>query len=745
MTRILGYADRVSAAPGESIRFMVSCDGIERYDAALVRVIQGDINPAGPGYQEEEIPYDFGGPLPGRHQPIHAGSYGLVADHPLFQGLTSFGLQAAVWPTLPGRGEQTLLSRQDAKSGAGFRLFLDQDGALALEVRPKDGEPAVVTTGKPLIAERWYAVAGGYDAETGELSVAQTPLIDYPRVDDAGYARRSIRAGVVQSGIAAPLMIAASAAPDRPARQHFNGRIDDPRLWSRPLTDREASDLLDAGRDHPAYGDLLAAWDFSLGISTDRITDRGPNRLHGRLVNLPTRGVPGRRWNGEAHDWTRRPEHYGAIHFHDDDLYDCGWETDFSFTVPADLRSGVYAVRLSAGTEEYYVPFAVRAPRGKPAAPVAFLLPTASYMAYANNRFGLDVPETEIVIGRLIQLNESDLFQQEHPELGLCFYDLHNDGSGVYYSSRLRPIVNLQPKVIGHLGGVGSDVWQFNADTHILGWLEQLGEPFDVVTDEDLEADGLAAIAGYRAIVTGSHPEYYSLGMLDALQAHLDRGGRLMYMGGNGFYWRISFHPELPGVIECRKSEDGIRAFAPRPGEFHGSFTGEYTGLWRRNGRAPNALAGIGMVSQGFDVSSPYRRTEASRDPRAAFIFEGVEDEVIGDFGLSGGGAAGLELDAADHSLGTPPHALVLASSERHTDLYLMTPEDMNDPAPGLGGTEAEIIRADMCFFETPQGGAVFSTGSIAWAGSLSHKDYDNNVARITANVLRRFVDEAPF
>jgi N,N-dimethylformamidase len=315
----------------------------------------------------------------------------------------------------------------------------------------------------------------------------------------------------------------------------------------------------------------------------------------------------------------------------------------------------------------------------------------------------------------------------------------------VFYSSRLRPIVNMQPKHIGHLGGVGSNLWQFNADTHILDWLEQLGQSFDVITDEDLETEGVDAIAGYRVVITGSHPEYYSLRMLDSLQDHLDRGGRLMYLGGNGFYWRISYHPTLPGVIECRKSEDGIRAFAPGPGEFYASFTGEYTGLWRRNGRPPNELVGIGMVSQGFDISSPFIRTEASRDPRAVFIFEGVTGDVIGDFGLSGGGAAGLELDAADPAWGTPPHTLVLASSERHTDLYLMTPEDMNDPAPGLGGTEAETIRADMVFFETLSGGAVFSTGSIAWAGSLSHAGYDNDVARITTNVLKRFIEETPF
>ena len=467
--------------------------------------------------------------------------------------------------------------------------------------------------------------------------------------------------------------------------------------------------------------------------------------MHGVLVNLPTRGVTGRHGGGDAFCWVQTPERYAAVHFHDDDLYDAGWDTDFSFEIPNGIRSGLYAVRLHAEGDEFYVPLAVLPPREGPTASAAFLLPTASYMAYANNRIALDVPEAEIVIGRLLEHKKHDLFMQEHPELGLCFYDVHNDGSGVFYSSRLRPVVDMQPKIIGALGGAGSSVWQFNADTHILGWLEHSGERFDVITDEDLHREGLPLIEDYRVVLTGSHPEYHSASMLDALEAYIHRGGRLMYLGGNGFYWRVSFHPELPGVIECRKSEDGIRAFSPLPGEFFASFTGEYTGLWRRNGRPPNRLVGIGMVSQGFDISAPYRRMQASRDPRAAFVFEGVEDEIIGDFGLSGGGAAGLELDAVDHALGTPEHVLVLASSERYTDVYLMTPEDMLDPVPGLGGTEADIIRSDMVFFETPNGGAVFSTGSIAWAGSMAWNGYNNHVAVITSNVLRRFLNSEPF
>ncbi len=54
-------------------------------------------------------------------------------------------------------------------------------------------------------------------------------------------------------------------------------------------------------------------------------------------------------------------------------------------------------------------------------------------------------------------------------------------------------------------------------------------------------------------------------------------------------------------------------------------------------------------------------------------------------------------------------------------------------------------VRADIVFFETPKGGAVVSVGSIAWAASLAHDDYDNNVARLSANVLKRFLSDAPF
>lgn len=740
MSNILAYTDRISAYAGDNVAVKASCRDIQHYRAALIRIIHGDINPEGPGYQEEVIDPDVGGPFAARYQPIYTGSYGVIESPPLYHTHQALSIQMLIWPTLPAQGEQTLLSQWNPVTNDGFRLYLDSQGSLAFEIALAGRAQLQVTTGRALVAQRWYLASACYDAEHKQVTIAQQPAKEYPVTGDAVKINQQLSQPVVATEISGSILIAARLAENHRATEHFNGRIEAPAIHSRILTDSEMTTF-----STPDPTAAVASWDFSQGIDTDTIHDVSGNGFHGRLVNLPTRGVSGHAWDGEEHCWKKKPDHYAAIHFHDDDLYDCDWSTDFHFRVPDDLPSGVYAIRLSGGDEEYYLPIAVRPPQGTTTAPVAFLLPTASYMAYANNRIGIDVPETEIVCGRLLQMSPVDLFMQEHPELGLCFYDVHNDGSGVYYSSRLRPVVNMQPKHIGHLGGFGSNVWQFNADTHILAWLENLQQSFDVITDEDLHNEGVTLLNGYQAVITGTHPEYYSLNMMQSLQGYLDHGGRLMYLGGNGFYWRISFHDAMPGVIECRKSEDGIRAFAPLPGEFYASFTGEYTGLWRRNGIAPNTVAGIGMVSQGFDYSAPYTLTPDSENPRVEFIFKGVSNSVIGDYGLCGGGAAGLELDATDHNLGTPPNTLVLAVSERYSDLYLMTPEDMNDPAPGLGGSEAEVIRAEMVFYETPSDGAVFSTGSIAWGGSLSHNNYQNDISRITANVLKRFIDQAPF
>ena len=104
--------------------------------------------------------------------------------------------------------------------------------------------------------------------------------------------------------------------------------------------------------------------------------------------------------------------------------------------------------------------------------------------------------------------------------------------------------------------------------------------------------------------------------MLDALEGYLNRGGRLMYLGGNGFYWVTSFDAERPHIIECRRSESGVRTWQAEPGEYYHSTTGELGGLWRFRHKIPQRLVGIGMTATGGEPARPYRRLPASEDPR---------------------------------------------------------------------------------------------------------------------------------
>jgi N,N-dimethylformamidase len=521
------------------------------------------------------------------------------------------------------------------------------------------------------------------------------------------------------------------------AEGFYNGKLEEPIIANRCLTPQERQALLDTATPAQLHHDVVAHWDFSCDLPTTHVIDLSPHGRHGTTVNLPTRAMKGHKWDGSEYNWTHKPEHYGAIHFHDDDLYDCGWDTDFTFTVPDDLPSGLYCAYLTQEGHEDYIPFVVRPPRGTTRAPLALLLPTASYWAYANRHVELEWRERENVVGYFAAVDPTALFLHEHPEFGVSMYDLHSDGSGVCYASRLRPVLNMRPK---------ERLWQLPADTHIIDWLDAMDVPYDVITEDDLDAEGIALLAPYRCVMTGTHPEYPSKRMLDAIATYQNQGGRFIYCGGNGFYWRTSYHPELPGVIEMRRAEDGIRSWLAEGGEYYHSFTGELGGMWRRMGRAPQSVAGTGMTAQGFDVSTYYERTPESFDARAGFIFAGIgQTERLGDFGLIGGGAAGWEIDRADRALGTPPHALVVATATNFTSVYHWVKEELTHTHSANTGDTCPFVRCDMVFYETPNGGAVFSTSSIAWAGALSHNNYKNNVSHITANVIRRFLDATPF
>lgn len=743
--RVTGYTDPMTARPGDTVRVMVSCDAA-RFRAELVRLVHGDENPAGPGFKEIPRSATFDGIYPGGVWPLYPGSCVIVPHDDALHPSAGFTLAAWIWPTTPTKGLQAIAGKWHDGRGAGYALFINEDGALELRVGD-GGSVHRLSTGRPLCAERWYYVAGCYAAATGNAKIVQRPAQFWPGDESAGQTEATLPPGLVLAHDA-PFMMAATAATENAGagerRDFYNGKIEGPRLFGGPLAAlREATDSASA----TAAPDLVAAWNFGRDFARDHIHDDGPGGLHGRAVNMPARAVTGHTWTGRIDDFREAPDEYGAIHFHDDDLVDAEWAPAFSWRIPDGLPSAVYAIRLRAldgeaedHKTEDHIPIFILPRKGTAASRVAFLAPIMSYLAYANEQL------TQVPMALCPNQNpdaSKEAYAYAARNRLLSLYERHGDGSGVFYSSRLRPIVNLRPRFVMY---ATNGPHQFSADLHLIDWLVAKDIAHDILTDEALHDEGEALFAPYRVIVTGTHPEYWSETMLLALRRYLDGGGRLMYLGGNGFYWVTSIDPERPHVFEIRRS-DGIRTWESAPGERHHSTTGERGGLWRWRGIPPQSLVGVGFTAQGFDVNAPYRRHEDANAADTAWIFDGVpKDAAIGDHPslVLKHGAAGFELDRADRTLGTPATARLLASSAGHSDAYQHSVEEVLMSDSRQGGSVNPLVRADMVYIRYPNEGAVFSVGSIAWCGSLSYNAYDNPVSRVTENVLRQFAKDAP-
>ncbi|MAV55768.1 MAG: hypothetical protein CMJ28_07420 [Phycisphaerae bacterium] len=724
---LVGYRSRLTATAGETIDFMVHSDRGESFDADLVRIIHGETHAArGPGLVVEEWSAPFAGQYPGVRQDLRIGSF-FRAEIPEAEPVEALTFVVAVFPTLFLERDQTVadLTRPDGSRLACLRL--NAQARIELEV---NGKRRALERSIPL--HRWSLV--GFSLDEGGAVLFQSPQsegVSDPAASHVCDTRWD--PGEVPAKHCTTLTLASVFEEPAAPEQTFNGRLESPRLVASALGPEESEAVFRARGPESVRVPVLGFWDFSDEMGGSTVRDLGPRKAHALLFNLPTRAVRGFCWSGEVHDWRQAPEEYGAIHFHEDDVYDMGWPASFSYEIPKDLRSGAYAARLQIGEEVEYVTFFVTpAPsREGKKPPIALILPTVSYLAYANERIYILGPQ------QLYDLTPPTfpeaLFHEDRGAFGCSQYEVHPDGSGIHFSSWLRPTWNIGPN---------SRAWGFSADTNLIHWLETRGYEYDILTDHDLHARGAEAVEGYRVLMTGTHPEYCTSEMYDAYEGFLGTGGRLMYMGGNGFYWKSALGSDWPAATELRRAEDGTRSWASEPGEYHHALDGGLGGLWRRQGRAPNRLVGTGFVAQGFFRHKPYTRTDDGRDPRAEFIFEGVENEVFGNFGRRQRGAVGEEIDAYDTALGSPPHALTVATAKEFEADMILAKEEMLVHVPV---ENQPSIRADLVFFETAAGGAVLSVSSIAWSGSLEHQDYENDVARISENVLNRFIDPEPF
>ena len=459
---------------------------------------------------------------------------------------------------------------------------------------------------------------------------------------------------------------------------------------------------------------VLAAWRFPpIGRPRrlDPVEGAGVLAIH----NAPTFGLRSPRWDGSVLDPRLRPEHYDAVALHDDDLAEAGWPETHRIAVPEAAVSGVYALEITANEETVRWPFFVT-PRQRQS-DLAFLAPTFTYLAYADERLPPD---------RFPWLCDDAGHHFARANDLTSLYDTHNDGSGVSLASFRRPLATLRDDYRYPLCGAPH---LLPVDLHLLRFLHAQSITVDVLTDGDLHDDG-GRLDGYRGLITGSHPEYWTGAMRDALDAFQARGGHIAYLGGNGGYWVT----ECDGhTIEVRRGLSGIRTWSSESGETHLAMTGEPGGLWRHRGRAEHPLLGVGLLAMGFSRAQPFRRTTDSYAADLAWLFDGVGDEPIGEAGLVLDGAAGYEIDARSARWGTPAQSRLLAVAEGFNQGYVI---DSDATADGL----PEPVHGEMVLTESDAGGMVFAASSVSWCGALPQAGTMNAVGRITLNLLRRII-----
>jgi hypothetical protein len=171
--------------------------------------------------------------------------------------------------------------------------------------------------------------------------------------------------------------------------------------------------------------------------------------------------------------------------------------------------------------------------------------------------------------------------------------------------------------------------------------------------------------------------------MYDNLEAFLDSGGSLLYLGGNGIYWKSNISSK--GLLQVNTRTDE---------------------RWRNLGRPESALLGVQYYGDDYGTYAPYIVEDASH-----FLFEGLglaNGQEFGHSSLIGPGASGNETDKSDSN--SPVNGSVLARGQ-------------NLPEGG-----------HIFSYSHPGGGLVLSFGSITSAAAIP---IDNVMQGIFWNYLK--------
>jgi N,N-dimethylformamidase beta subunit-like, C-terminal len=215
-------------------------------------------------------------------------------------------------------------------------------------------------------------------------------------------------------------------------------------------------------------------------------------------------------------------------------------------------------------------------------------------------------------------------------------------------------------------------------DLPFLHWLSWYHHDVDFLSDADLDrvANGDSLRRAYHLVIFPGHHEYVTAHEYDVTERYRDLGGHLMFLSANNFFRRVDVHGSRMHLV----------------------------GIWRELGRPEAALIGVQYLAND---SGEHRGPWIVRHSEALpWLFDG---SGLGDGMTFASG--GIEID---RTAAASPHSVKVLAE-----------------IPNLFGRG---YTAQMTYYETPRGGAVFAAGAFTLAGSVLQP----NVRALIENLFQR-------
>ena len=358
-----GQADRFNVRALQDINFTILCRGTSSFEARLLQ-LKGYQNQASKSYLEAKE-------LDSSIDAVNERELHGVCSRPYLEvpgsenalsNATGVTLGALIRLDEPERARQGVITAWDSIAGRGIGIFV-RDRMLMLLVG--DGHVTMeISVAEPLIPGEWYEIAGSYDLTTGIGALTQRRCTSSVQLRGTDGRRSRTVTGHRRLGVLwpVPIMIGTSAKYTSrwmASEESFTGTIESPYLTAKATRATDLWGLHPRRLDAPA---LLAAWDFSQGLSADGLhSDEVPDLVgsfDARCVNAPLRAEPGH-LGEKTSGFRMSPERYGAIRLRERRPDPERWKSKIKLVVPGTLEPGFYALRLRALDIEEYVPFAV--------------------------------------------------------------------------------------------------------------------------------------------------------------------------------------------------------------------------------------------------------------------------------------------------------------------------------------------------------------------------------------------------